>query len=110
MYCTLLDNDVDHFSTKYGINRLSALNQIPYFDLTICLPHDIMHVILEGALPRNLRLLLNHCIVEEKQFSLNHLNKIMLKFNYGEHEKFNSPRPIDKERITGVSDKLGQSG
>ena len=69
-----------------------------------------MHVILEGALPRNIRLLLRHCIVEEKYFPINLLNKIILEFNYGEHEKLNSPRPIDRERITGDSDKLGQSG
>lgn len=100
----------DHFSIKFGINRLSILSEIPYFDLTACLPHDIMHVILEGVLPRNCRLLLYHCIVERKYFTLNHLNKTMLDFNYGEHEKSNSPRSLDRDKITGDSDKLGQSG
>lgn len=95
---------------KYGINRLSVLDTLPYFDLTVCLPHDIMHVILEGALPRNCRLLLYHCVVEEKYFSITHLNKIISHFNYGEHEKYNRPRPIDRDRVTGGSDKLGQSG
>lgn len=112
MYCTLIDglDQSDHFSTKYGINRLSILDELPYFDLTLCLPHDIMHVILEGVLPRNIRLLLYHCIVGEKYFTINHLNAVLLRFKYGEHEKFNSPRPIDRERVTGNSDKLGQSG
>lgn len=94
----------------FGINRLSILDELPYFDLTLCLPHDIMHVLLEGVLPRNCRLLLRHCIVEKKYFTINHLNKIMLGFQYGEHEKFNAPRPLDRDRITGDSDKLGQSG
>lgn len=110
LHCSTLDNDRDHFSTKYGVNRLSILDQLPYFDLTLCLPRDLMHVILEGVLPRNCRLLLYHCIVEERFFTIHYLNKVMLDFQYGEHEKSNLPRPIDRDRITGDSDKLGQSG
>ena len=113
LYCSVIEDSSDlrnHFSSEYGVKRKSILDELPYFDLTLCLPHDIMHIILEGALPRNIRLLLHHCIVEEKMFSLNHLNKIMTDFKYGEHEKFNSPRVIDMDRITSNSDKLGQSG
>lgn len=106
----LLEQDHGHYSKKYGINRLSILDTLPYFDVTACLPHDIMHVILEGVLPRNIRLLLYHCIVEEKYFSVSHFNKILLSFKYGKHEKVNAPRPIERDRITGDSDKLGQSG
>ena len=69
-----------------------------------------MHVILEGALPRNIRLLLYHCIVTESYFSVNHLNKTFVGFTYGDHEKVNRPRAIERERIVGNSDKLGQSG
>lgn len=110
LYCALLGEDADNFSTKFGVNRLSILDKLPYFDLALCLPHDIMHVILEGVLARNLRLLLYHCIVEKKYFTLAHLNKIILGFQYGHHEQYNSPRPLDREKITGDSDKLGQSG
>ena len=69
-----------------------------------------MHVILEGALPRHCRLLLYHCIVEEKYFTLNHLNKSIRDFHYGEHEKLSTPRALERDKITGDSDKLGQSG
>lgn len=69
-----------------------------------------MHFILEGALARNCSRLLHHCIYQRKYFSLNNLNKVILTFKYGEHEKVNSPRPIDRDRIVNVSDKLGQSG
>lgn len=99
-----------HFSTKYGVNRLSILDEVQYFDLCLCLPHDIMHVILEGVLPRNCRLLLHHCIIEEKFFTLSCLNKAILGFEFGDHEKVNRPRIIDRERLTMSSDKLGQSG
>ena len=69
-----------------------------------------MHVILEGVLPRNCRLLLYHLIIEEKLFTINCLNKVFSDFGYGDHEKMNAPRPIDRERLTTNSDKLGQSG
>ena len=98
------------FSTQYGVNRLSSLDEVPHFDLTVCLPHDIMHVILEGVLPRNIRLLLNYCIFQKKYFSISILNKIITNFKFGDHEQTNRPRPIDKDRLTTNSDKLGQSG
>ena len=99
-----------HFSVKNGVNRLSILDNAPFFDLTQCLPHDIMHVILEGVLDRNCGQLLSHCIFEQHYFSLAHLNKAIRTFKYGEHEKFNQPRPIDRDRIAKTSEKLGQSG
>lgn len=100
----------NQFSTLYGVNRLSILDEVPHFDLSLCLPHDIMHVILEGALSRNCKLLLHHCIIDEKYFTLNNLNKIFQDMEYGEHEKSNAPRPIDRDRLTASGDKLGQSG
>lgn len=92
------------------MNRLSCLDGAPYFDVTKCLPHDIMHIILEGVLPRNCRLLLHYCIIERKYFTLNILNKAITEFPYADFEKTNRPRIIDRERVTGNSDKLGQSG
>lgn len=109
MHCELVETP-SSFSTQFGVNRLSVLDNVPHFDLTVCLPHDIMHVILEGVLPRNCRLLLHYCIVDRKYFSINYLNKTISDFGFGDHEKMNRPRPIDRERLIGNSDKLGQSG
>lgn len=110
LHCNLLETDNrDHFSVKYGVNRLSILDSLPSFDVTTCLPQDIMHVILEGALPRNCSRLLHHCI-QQKYFSLCYLNEVIVTFDYGNHEKVNAPRPIDRDRIASLSDKLGQSG
>ena len=50
-HCLLLD--VPDASRDYGVNRLGVLDEVPSFDLCKCLPHDIMHVILEGVLPLN---------------------------------------------------------
>lgn len=114
MNCSLLNQEdivlANHFLKKFGVNRLSILDELPYFDLTLCLPLDIMHVILEGALPRNIRLLLFHCVVTKKYYSMNYFNEMILNFQYGDNEKPNAPRPIDKAKITSNSDKLGQSG
>lgn len=97
----------DHFSKVYGVNRLSILDQVPHFDLCQCLPHDMMHVILEGALQRHCKLVLIH---HEHYFTLHHLNQQISNYSYGYSESVNAPRPIDREHLAGDSDKLGQSG
>ena len=61
--------DAEELSTYHGINFESPLNAIDHFDLTKCLPHDIMHILFEGIIPREMKLLLKWCI-REKNFSL----------------------------------------
>lgn len=87
-YCSLIESPEfsTHFSMQYGVNRPSVLNEMPFFDLCQCLPPDIMHVILEGVLLRNLRLLLEHCIVQEHYFTLHQLNQCVSTFCYGYSE------------------------
>lgn len=103
-------DDRNHFSVKNGVNRLSILDNAPLFDITQCLPQDIMHVLMECVLDRNCGQLLNHCIFEKRYFTLKDLNTVIRTFNYGEHEKFNQPRLIERDRVVKVSEKLGQSG
>ena len=69
-----------------------------------------MHVLLEGILPLNCKLLLAHCILNEKYFTLNQLNTALLNFPYGQSERGNAPGPIDRERLSGDKGKLVQSG
>lgn len=52
----------DHFSTTYGINRRSVLEDVPDFSVTTGLPHDIMHDLYEGVVPYELKLLINNCV------------------------------------------------
>ena len=66
-----------------AVNRLSVLNEAPHFDVCKCMPHDIMHVILEGVLPLHTKLLLVHCIYEERLFTLKTANKLIIQFEYG---------------------------
>lgn len=107
-HCGLLD--VSGCSREYGVNRLSILDQAPYFDLCKCMPHDIMHVILEGVLPLQCKLLLVHCIYEERYFSLKKLNRLISEFEYGYTEASNVPRPLDNDHLKSSDAKLSQSG
>ncbi len=111
MHCDLIETDgLEDQSKKYGVNRLSILDKIPHFNLCICLPHDIMHIILEGVLPRHTKFLLQYCILEKKFFTLNQFNRAVDNFPYGINQKNNKPRPLDRDKLTGDGDKLSQSG
>ena len=100
----------DGFSMEYGITRRSILDQVPHFDLCICLPHDIMHVILEGVLNLNCKLLLHYLVYEERLFTLKYLNEIITRFPYAGRDAVNAPRVIDREKLMSDSSKITQSG
>lgn len=110
-HCDLVEAEglEDYFSKEYGVNRRSILEKLPQFDLTICLPHDIMHVILEGVLPRHVKLLLSHYIITVKLLAIGDLNRAMTNVQYSKSEHINKPRPLEKEKLA-EGDKLGQSG
>ena len=109
-HCSLVASGEPSFSKEYGVNRLSILNEVPQFDLCLCIPHDIMHVILEGVLPRHCKTLLHHYIIDQHLFTVKQLNKQIEEFAYGYSEKVNAPRPLDRERLTSGDYKLVQSG
>ena len=50
MSCMLLiEEGGSRFSVTYGINKRSELLDMPGFDLTKCLPYDVMHTVFEGV-------------------------------------------------------------
>lgn len=56
---SLSSSDIQHFSLIYGVNRRSSLNSLTYFDVSSgALVPDIMHDVLEGVLPLELKLML----------------------------------------------------
>ena len=85
-------------SKEYRVNRLSILNEVPLFDLYMCIPHDIMHVLL-GVLPRHCKMLLRYCIIDQWLFTIKHLNQQIKAFKYGYSEKAGAPRQIDGEHV-----------
>lgn len=64
-HCALLEQedltslDHQHYSTTYGVNRRALLDGLRYFNVASgALIPDIMHDILEGALPLELKCML----------------------------------------------------
>ena len=80
-----------HYSTTYGINRLSILEEVPGFSVVTSLLHDIMHDLYEGVVPMEVKLLLEHCTSVCKYFSKDELNERLESFDFPE----NKPSSID---------------
>ena len=98
-------------STTYGINERSALNQINYFHVAGGqLPQDLMHVLYEGVLPLNVKLMLHHFIIQQRLFTLSFLNNRVFAFSYGRNETKNKPtKALEQAHLTGAK-KLPFSG
>ena len=103
--CQLLQGPLkNHYSTVYGINRLSILEEVPGFSVVNGIHHDIMHDVFEGVVPFEVKLLLQHCI-QCNYFTLQLLNDRLNSYDFND----NAPTQID-DRILNQSDrKLRQS-
>lgn len=74
------------------------------------MPQDVMHVILEGVLPFEIRLMLKVFIYDKSYFGLNLLNDRLESFVYGRNEaRTKLPKTFERKQITGES-SLGLSG
>lgn len=89
--CTLLNGPLREYdSTMYGINYRSPLDDIPGFHAANNqLPQDIMHVLLEGVVPLELKLILQEFV--KKYFNVEFLNSRIDNFTYGTKEQRNKP-------------------
>uniref|UniRef100_A0A1X7T706 Uncharacterized protein n=1 Tax=Amphimedon queenslandica TaxID=400682 RepID=A0A1X7T706_AMPQE len=97
----------DHVSTTYGITRDTALNKIKYFHVTMGLPPDVMHDILEGAMQVELRCLLT-ALINDKIISLPVLNERILSLPYG-NDVSDHPKPLPETYFTRNTKKMGAS-
>ena len=62
-------------STTYGVNSKSPLNDLLHFHVTNGqLPQDVMHIMFEGVLPLEIKLLLQYFIFDKSYFTLDMLN------------------------------------
>ena len=104
--CALLAGPLsDHYSTSYGVNRLSMIiiEEVPEFSVTRALPHDIMHDLFEGVLPKHMQLLLCYC-VRKKYFTVEELNSRIHAFDF----LHNTSSDIDS-KICSTKSKIKQS-
>ncbi len=98
-------------SVTYGLNYRSPLNKIEHFHVAMSqLPQDIMHVLFEGVIPLEIKLMLRVFIYEKKYFTLNQLNNRIQNFSYGKTESRNKvPKPIEVSHLSSEG-KLRLSG
>lgn len=52
----------EFWQKHYSVNKTSPLMNIPYFDVTTCLPQDAMHVLIKGPVEIICRIYLHYCI------------------------------------------------
>ena len=96
-------------SVTYGVNQISVLNKINHFHVTNQLPQDTMHVLLEGVLNLETRLMISSFVNKDRYFTLDFLNQRITDFPYGRAEKqAKPPRPLTAANLTGS--KLPLSG
>ena len=110
--CNLLEDEDSErdYSVEFGINSRSSLMSLEYFDLCSGgLVPDILHDVLEGALQYEAKLLLKHCILDEKYFSLDYLNQLIDTFELGYMES-NRPSKITSKTLRAQDNSLKQNG
>ena len=93
----MVKNDL---GTSYGINYRSSLCDLHEFDITVQLPQDIMHTLMEGAVQYELRHLLQHYI-DNSQFTLIQLNAAIANQEYGYSELSDKPGPLKETVFRG---------
>lgn len=98
-------NYLQHLREKsFGVQSECALNNLDFFDFLDCPSVDIMHELLEGIVPYELKLVLLQ-LISLDCFSLKEVNDRILAHNFGYLESKNRPSPI---KLDGVGNKIGQ--
>lgn len=93
--------------TTYGINRKSKHIKFPAFDLIKQTPQDIMHVILEGVAPLEVKTVLKHLVLSG-QLDLDTLNSAILGYPYSTDVR-DKPCPITVTTLSSNDNNLKQS-
>lgn len=94
--------------TTYGINKRSKLVEFPAFDIIQQTPQDIMHIILEGTAPLEIKSVLNH-LVQSGLMDLDSVNSKILGFPYSPPDVRDRPSSISLSTLMSSDGKLKQS-
>ncbi len=74
-----------------GIKSSCSLYSLQYFHVIENVSVDIMHDLLEGVVPYELKLIFSSFIFEKKYFTLEFLNGCLASFDYGCSDRKNKP-------------------
>ena len=96
-------HDRAHWSQQWGINTKTFIHDVPEFDVTKCILHDPMHILLEGICKTELQNLLHHLIYCQKLFSLDELNRRLMFFEYADRDMRDKPQKIEKKHLSTES-------
>ncbi|XP_034057976.1 uncharacterized protein LOC117536966 isoform X2 [Gymnodraco acuticeps] len=94
--------------TTYGINRKSKLVEFPAIDLIQQTPQDIMHIILEGIAPMEIKCVLKYLILSG-QMELDIFNSAMQSFPFSSIDVRDKPCPVSVNTLSSNDNKLKQS-
>lgn len=94
--------------TETGLKRDSVMNNLISYHVTQNVAPDIMHDILEGVGPYEVKLVLNS-LVEQKHLTLDKLNNRITSFDYGFCDKGNKPSLISKTDLRNLDKSMHQS-
>ncbi|XP_048100473.1 uncharacterized protein LOC125295253 [Alosa alosa] len=78
----------------YGVVSDCPFHALEYFDVTSCFPPDVMHDILEGAVPQVLSQLFL-ALHKNKIISLENICNEIEAFQFGQNDKGNKPQKIN---------------
>ncbi|XP_051797996.1 uncharacterized protein LOC110970637 [Acanthochromis polyacanthus] len=110
-------NDIDKASTDflknslkttYGINRRSKVIDFPGFNMIKQTPQDIMHIILEGIAPLEIKCVIKHLVLLG-QLNLDDFNAGIVGFPYSPLDIRDKPSPVSYSTLASNDNKLKQS-
>ena len=85
---------------NYILNKTGYLASLRDFDITIQLPQDIMHTLLEGSVQYELRIL-SLSYITPKDFTLKELNYEIINFDFGYSEIGDKFGPLYESVFSG---------
>ena len=113
-HCDILERDATNRvenSKLFGVNRRSVLLELQYFDFCSgALLPDAMHDLLEGVLQYETKLILQHCIMEEKYTSYEIFSQRLEGIELGYMEMDDRPTDITRAVLASGEKSLGQKG
>ena len=86
----------NRLSVAYGITRRSTARDFPHFDLTKMIPEDIMHVLFEGVIIYETKLILQK-LFDDGLCTIKQLNNVIDTFPYGYKHSECKPNPIPEK-------------
>jgi hypothetical protein len=97
-------------ASECGIKRLSSLVDLPYYHPASNDAVDIMHELLEGVIPCEVKLFLRHMLYEVKPqpIALQQLNLRIKAFDYGRLNTRSKPSSILDSHVKSEDSSLGQ--